>query len=268
MHAEIGDRTGSTQVFLRLQLARAGALSQFLHLVGDDRQGFRFGAAQQRCYQPILDCHRDADVGMPVLEHAALGPRGIGVGHALQRDPKCFDDEIVDRELPERLAILVLRRGVVDLLARGQETADVAIDREVEVRDGKAGLREPLGDDPSHAVVRHELVGAFWIERADLLVGHATNGGRRHACGRRRRFGHRRHRRSGRCRRQNALGGFCRFDVGRDDAPMRARALDAGEVDAGLFGQPPRQRRGNDPACIGGLDLLSRRLRRRFLRHG
>ena len=197
---------------------------------------------------------------MPVLEHAALGPRGVGVGHALQRERKRFDDEIVDRQLPERLAILVLGRGAVDLLARGQETADVAIDREVEVRDGKAGLREPLGDDPSHAVVRHELVGAFWIERADLLVGRATNGGRRHACGRRRR--------SGRCRRQNVLGGFCRFDVGRDDAAMRARAPDTGEVDAGLFGQPPRQRRGNDPACIGGSDHLSRRLRRRFLRHG
>ena len=92
---------------------------------------------------------------------------------------------------------------------------------------------EPLGDDLSHAVVRHELVGAFWIERADLLVGHAMNGGRRHACcGRRRRFGHRRHRRS-RSPRPNALAGFCRFDVGRDDAPMRARAKDAGEVDAG-----------------------------------
>ena len=95
------------------------------------------------------------------------------------------------------------------------------------------------------------------------------NGGRRHACCRlRRRFGHCRHRRSGRCRRQNALSGFCRFDVGRHDAPMRARALDMGEVDTGLFGQPPRQRRGNDSACIGGSDFLNRRLRRRFLRHG
>ena len=158
VHAEIGDCTGAAQVFLRLQPARAGALSQFPHLVGDDRQGFGFRVAQQRCNQSTLDCHRDADVGMAVLEHAALGPRGVGVGHALQRECKRFDDKIVDRELPERLAILVLRRGAVDLLARGQETADVAIDREVEVRDGKAGLREPLGDDPSHAVVRHELV--------------------------------------------------------------------------------------------------------------
>ena len=75
-----------------------------------------------------------------MLEHAAPGPGGVGVGHALQRERKRFDDEIVDRELPEGLAILVLRRGAVDLLARGQETADVAIDREVEVRDGQGWI--------------------------------------------------------------------------------------------------------------------------------
>jgi len=74
-------------------------------------------------------------------------------------------------------------------------------------------------------------LGAFWNRAADLLVGRATNGGRRHACGRRRRFGHRRHRRSGRCRRQNALAILPLRRRPRRCAHA-ARALDAGEVDA------------------------------------
>ena len=41
IHAEIGDRLAPPRYSSRLQLARAGALGQFLHLVGDDRQGFR-----------------------------------------------------------------------------------------------------------------------------------------------------------------------------------------------------------------------------------
>ena len=52
----------------------------------------------------------------------------------------------------------------------------------------------------------------------------------------------------GRCRCHDALAGFRCFHVGRDDAPMRPGALDAGEVDAGILGQAAapaaRQRRG------------------------
>ena len=70
-----------------------------------------------------------------MLEHAAFGPGDVGVGHALQRERQRLDDEVVDRDLVGGLAVLVLRRGGVDLLARGQELVDIAVDREIEVRD-------------------------------------------------------------------------------------------------------------------------------------
>jgi len=89
---------------------------------------------KQRCYQPILDCHRDADVGMPVLEHCRFSVHvALASGRAAARS-KCFDDEIVDRELPERLAILSCGAALLISSRAAKETADVAIDREVEVR--------------------------------------------------------------------------------------------------------------------------------------
>ena len=101
----------------------------------------RLGMADDRRDQAARHRHRDADVGMLVLEHAAFGPAHVGVGNALQRQRQRLDDEIVDRKLVGRLAVLVLGRGGVDLLARGQELADVAVHRQVEMRDGLHRLR-------------------------------------------------------------------------------------------------------------------------------
>ena len=55
---------------------------------------------------------------MLVLEHAGLGPADIGVRHPLQRQRQRLDDEIVDRNLVGRLAVLVFRRCCVDFFAR------------------------------------------------------------------------------------------------------------------------------------------------------
>ena len=73
---------------------------------------------------------------MLVLQHAGFGPAHIGIRDSLQCEPQRLDDEIVDRELVGGLAVLVLRRLRVDLLACGGELADVAIDGEIEMRDG------------------------------------------------------------------------------------------------------------------------------------
>ena len=73
---------------------------------------------------------------MLVLEHAAFGPGHVGVGHALQRQRQRLDDEVVDRELVDGLAV-GLGGGSVDLLACGQQLADIAVEREIEMRDGE-----------------------------------------------------------------------------------------------------------------------------------
>ncbi len=166
---------------------------------------------------------------MLVLEHPAVGPAHIAIGNLLQRDRHRLDDEIVHRELVERLLVLVGRRLLVDLLACGQQFADVAIDRQIEMRDGLHRGGQALRDRAPHAVMRHDLVGALLEQRPDLLIRHRR---------RKRRPARRRSR-----RRLQALAGFRLVDVARDDAAMRPGADDAGNLDAGLLGQTPRQRR-------------------------
>ena len=39
------------------------------------------------------------------------------------------------------------------------------------MRDGLLGEGQPLGDDPAHGVMGHELVGAGLVQREHLLVG-------------------------------------------------------------------------------------------------
>ncbi len=128
-------------------------------------------------------------------------------------------------------------RGV-DLLARGHQLVDHAIDREVEVRDVLRRRSEALRDDAAHVVVRDDLVGAFLVERTHLVVGgkRERRAGRRSGC-------------PGRpptARRPDAfrpLPSFAAFHVARDHAAMRARARDARDVDAGVLRHAARQRR-------------------------
>ena len=116
-----------------------------------------------------------------------------------------LDDEIVDRELECRVAVLVLRRGGVGLFAQRQQPADLDIGGEIEMRDGLLRLHQPRRDGAAHAVERHFFERRGAIQRLDLLGGRT--------CGRRR--GARR------SRTRRAL------DVARDDAAVRAGAADA-----------------------------------------
>src|SRR5579859_5327395 len=109
---------------------------------------------------------------MLVLEHAGLGPAHVAIWYALQRNRHRLDDEVVDRELVERLLLLVLWCRSVDLLARGEQLADVAVDRQIEMRNRLHRGREPLGDRAAHPVMWHHLVTAGLEQRENLLVGH------------------------------------------------------------------------------------------------
>jgi hypothetical protein len=144
-----------------------------------------------------------------VVEDGVAGPSGISSGDLLQRGGPGFDDEVVDRDLVDRLAFLH-RGGVVDLLAGIEQRVDLAVQRQVEMRDGLLGLGEAGGDDLAHAVVGHDLVAAFFVESEHLLLGH-TLGHR--TCGSGRRGGGGLERR---------LAGGSGFDVRLHDAAARA----------------------------------------------
>ena len=240
VHAEIGHRRGAALIFLGLQLARPRARREILHLGRDRRQRFGLGVADDRRDQAAGHRHRDADIGMLVLEHAAFGPAHIAVGNPLQRDRHRLDDEVVDRELVERLLFLVLWRRGVDLLARREQLADVAIHRQVEMRNGLHRSGQPLRDGAAHAVMRDDLVAARFEQRAGSACPTSTA---RSPARRRRR----------RCRRFQALAGFGVLDIARDDAAMRAGAVDARELDAGFLGEAARQRRREDAGVAVGL---------------
>src|SRR5215468_10785674 len=126
--------------------------------------------AHHRCDQATRDRYRNPDVGMVMLEHAAFGPGDVGVGYPLHCKRQRLDDEIVDRELVGRLAILVLRRGRVDLLARSEQLAYIAVEREIEMRDGELRLDQAARDHLAYVVVRDDIVAAGFEESTDLVV--------------------------------------------------------------------------------------------------
>src|SRR5882672_4023194 len=178
--------------------------------------------------QAARDGNRDPDVGTVMLEHAAFGPGGVGVRHALQRERERLDDEVVDRELVGGLTVLVLGCGGLDLLARGEELAIVAVEREIEMRDGELRFDQPARDHLADIVVRDDVVAARLEQRANLVIGW-----------------HRQRERCCRSRREALAGSRC-LDIARDDAAMRTGAPDATELDAGGLGETARERRGKD----------------------
>ena len=122
-------------------------------------------------HQPARDRHRDADVGVLVLEDAALGPGHIGVRHAHECERHRLDDEIVDREFPGWLAVLAFARDRVDVLAGGHQLVDGARDRQIEMRDRLLRLDQTAGDDLAHDELERRIrVRQVWGKSA--LIAH------------------------------------------------------------------------------------------------
>ena len=130
--------------------------------------------------------------------------------------------------------------------------ADLDIGGQIEVRNGLLRQHEPRGDGLAHAVERHFLERDVAVERLDLV-------GRARA---------REHRR---CRRRGAA--LRRIAASTSRATMRPcgpDAASAGEVDAGLAREPPRQRRHDGaarqprrPVIARGRAHLEERIERR-----
>ena len=179
VHAEVGDRGGAALIFLRLEFARPGSRREILHLARNRRQRFGLGLADNRRNQSARHRHGDADVGMLVFHHAAFGPAHIAIRYPLQGNCHRLDDKIVDRKLVERLFLFVGWCGRIDLLAGGEQLADIAIDGQIVMRYGLHRRGQPLGNGPPHAVMRHDLVRAGFEQREDLLVRHRGRDARR-----------------------------------------------------------------------------------------
>ena len=265
-HAEVRHRRRSALIFIGLQLPRAGAGGIILHLVRDLRQAFRFSLADHGRDEATRDRNRDADIRVLVLEHSALSPGHIRVGHTLQRHGQRLDDEVIDRNLVGRLAVFVFRSGGVDLLAQRQKRIELAVDCEIEMRDRLLGLDQTTRNRLAHRIMRDFLERTRLEEFPDGRIGHAL----RRTAGRSRRC---RRRRSGRSDSPTASDGG--FHIALDDAAMRARALDPGEINARILCQTTRERRCEQTRASGrlcdgrGRGLSGRRScnrrRRRFL---
>ncbi len=179
----------------------------------------------------------------------------MAAGHGLQRHGQRLDDEIVERELEGARA--VLRRHGVQPRAGGEQRVELAVDRQIEMRDGLLRQREPFGDEAAHGVVRHDVIRPGIVEREHLAVGESARRLRRllpdqlvaASLGRvfdRVRLGVHRLDRLGRT--QGLARG--KLDVGFDDAAMRARAVERCKVEPELAREPAGERRSKDAARV------------------
>ena len=68
---------------------------------------------------------------------------------------------------------MTFRRHGVQAGTRGEQFLEVAVDGQVEMRDGLLGQRHPLGDEAAHGVVGHQVVGARVVKGEHVGVGQA-----------------------------------------------------------------------------------------------
>src|SRR6476469_1510975 len=78
VHAEIGNRTRATLIFVRPELLMARTLGKIAHLRGDRGERFGLGIAYYRRDQPPLERDRHTDVGMLKTESTVARPYRIG----------------------------------------------------------------------------------------------------------------------------------------------------------------------------------------------
>src|SRR6478672_971843 len=136
----------------------ARTLGKIAHLRGDRGERFGLGIAYYRRDQPALERDRHTDVGMLEAENTVARPYRVGSSDALERSRPGLDDEIVERELERRLAILVLWRGGIGLLAHRDQAAGIEIGCQIKMRDRPLGFDQPRRDGAAHGVERHFLI--------------------------------------------------------------------------------------------------------------
>src|SRR6202050_2802805 len=222
-HAEIGNRGRSALIVGGRELLVPRTCDEVFHFGRNGAERLAFCVAQDRCDQPVVESNRDPDVGVFEAQDAVAGPDCIRRRQPLQGPRVGADEKVVERKFERWIAVCILWCGAIGLLAQRDQPPDVDVGGEMEVWN-RLRLREARRDGAAHAVERHFLVAAGRIERLDV-GGAGTFRPRGKRC-----------------------GGWRIFNIARDDAAPRTRAVQAGKIDPALGGEPPRQRRDSDSA--------------------
>ena len=142
-----------------------------------------------------------------MLQHPRFGPCHIGVRNTLEGKRQRLDDQIVQRDFPNRVAVLVLWGGGVHLFAKSKQGVDLRVDRQIIMRDRLLRFDQSLGDDLADVVVRDDFETALFVKLGNLGIRHRRRDSGASA---------------GFRRRQRRFSGLDPFDIRLDHAAMRA----------------------------------------------
>ena len=161
-HAKIGNCETAAFIFLRLEFFLFCAFGEVLHLIGDFDQSAPFRPEHNGCDQTGIQIHRNADIGMTVLQNGRVGPARIDLGMPDQRMGGSFDDKVIDRQL---VCAFGFGRAIVQSRPCLHQRVDIAVDGEIEMRDQRLGGSKPAGDGFPHGIIWRGFVFAFGIEQ-------------------------------------------------------------------------------------------------------
>src|SRR6266851_8653539 len=253
--ARVGNRERAFLHFLGLQLLRARALREVVHVALDAQNVLLIGVFHHRDEQAPVERHGDADVDLLVEDHIGAVERGVQRRKRAQPRDRGLHEEGHERQL----GLVALFEFVLGLRAQGSHLGHVDFVDRVHVRGNTLRRHHVLGDALPHGAHRlHFVIAEVHLfarhcrfERyVHLSAGYPRRGGRWWWRGprRRRRSGSGVSRRGGSRR---GSSGDHRFDILFADSPARAGTLHSGKVDAMLLGHAPYQRRTVNPLARG-----------------
>ncbi len=156
-----------------------------------------------------------------------------------QRHGRGLHDEVIDRQLVGRDLVFAFRGGGIHFLARRHQGIEIAVHRQVVMRDQRLSRCQALGDGLAHGIVRRLYITAGRIEQPRIRQRrHARN-----ACATR----------GGGCTGSSRPGGagFRALHIGLDDTAARAAAGQYRQVDTLGGGNAPGQGRGEEASAVG-----------------
>src|SRR5712664_73435 len=253
--ARVGDGERAFLHFLGLQLLRASALREVVHVALDAQNVLLIGVFHHRDEQAPVERHGDADIDFLVKDDVRSVERGVQRRIRAQPGDRGLHEEGHERQL----GLVALFEFVLGLRAQGSHLGHVDFIDRVHVRGNALRRHHVLGDALPHGAHRlHFVIAEVHLfarhcrfERyVHLSAGYPRRGGRWWWRGprRRRRSGSGVSRRGGSRR---GSSGDHRFDILFADSPTRAGTLHRGEVYAVFFGHTPHQRRTVNPLARG-----------------
>jgi hypothetical protein len=117
VHAEIGDGRRPALIIGRRKLLVPRASREIFHLGRDGAERLGIRRAKDRRHQAVIKRDRDADIGVFEAQDTVARPYRVRRRHALQRQGQRANDEIVERQLEQRIAVCILQRPRIGFFA-------------------------------------------------------------------------------------------------------------------------------------------------------